>query len=193
MRIAQSGLFSLVLMLAGMLPAIAQDSPPASQPATPPAHSDAAPQTAAPSSPPAATNLNEVIDRMTQREHLFVAQMRHLHPMVETYLQDLRTDKDGNLNPAKDQYFLGRMAMSEGPEDTSFIGQPGFGKRMLGRLTGLYAMRFLPLGFAQMVVLDDDFQKRYYEFSFVRREFLEKFAASLSICSPERTLLRDDS
>jgi hypothetical protein len=33
-------------------------------------------------------------------------------------------------------------------------------------------MHFLPLGFAQMVVLDTDFQKNYYDFTFVRREFL---------------------
>jgi hypothetical protein len=33
-------------------------------------------------------------------------------------------------------------------------------------------MHFLPLGFAQMVVLDTDFQKKYYNFAFVRREFL---------------------
>lgn len=112
------------------------------------------------------------MDRVVQREHLFLAQMRHLHPMVETYLQDLKTDKDGNASPAKDQYFLGRLDMSDGPEDTSFIGQPGFGQRMVNRLTSVYAMHFLPLGFAQMVVLDTDFQKKYYKFTFVRREFL---------------------
>ncbi len=33
-------------------------------------------------------------------------------------------------------------------------------------------MHFLPLGFAQMVVLDTDFQSRSYNFTFVRREFL---------------------
>jgi hypothetical protein len=62
--------------------------------------------------------------------------------------------------------------MSDGPEDTSFVGQPGFGHRMMNRLTGLYSLHFLPLGFAQMVILDTDFQKRYYKFTFVRREFL---------------------
>jgi hypothetical protein len=122
------------------------------------------------SAPPA--SFNEVMDRVVQREHLFLAQMRHMRPMVETYLQDLRSDKDGNTVPVKDQYFLGRLDMSDGPEDTSFIGQPGFGRRMLNHLTGLYAMHFLPLGFAQMVVLDTDFQKKYYNFTFVRREFL---------------------
>jgi hypothetical protein len=109
---------------------------------------------------------------MVQREHFFIAQMRHLHPMVETYLQDLKNDREGNLTPAKDEYFLGRLDMSDGPEDVSFTGQPGFGRRMIKKLTGVYAMHFLPLGFAQMVVLDNDFQRKYYNFSFVRREFL---------------------
>jgi len=95
-----------------------------------------------------------------------------MRPLVETYLQDLKTDKDGNPVPVKDQYFLGRLDMSDGPQDTSFVGQPGFGTRMVSRLTGLYSLRFLPLGFAQMVVLDTDFQKRFYKFNFVRREFL---------------------
>jgi len=122
--------------------------------------------------PPAAVTLNDVLDHVVQREHLFMAQMRHMHPLVETYLQDLKNDSAGNGTPVKDQYFLGRLDMSEGPEDISFVGQPGFGHRMLGKLTGIYSLRFLPMGFAQMVVLDSDFQKRYYDFNFVRREFL---------------------
>ena len=122
--------------------------------------------------PPAALTLNDVLDRMVQREHLFMAQMRHLHPMVETYLQDLKNDSTGNPLPVKDQYFLGRLDLSDGPEDVSFMGQPGFGRRVLEKMTGAYSLHFLPLGFAQMVVLDEDFQKRYYDFTFVRREFL---------------------
>src|SRR5437763_14601834 len=39
-------------------------------------------------------------------------------------------------------------------------------------LTSVYSMKFLPLGFAPMVVLDDNMQKKYYNFNFVRREFL---------------------
>jgi Peptidase family M48 len=119
-----------------------------------------------------ATSFDEVLDRVIQREHFFMAQMRHMRPMVETYLQDLKTDSRGSAEPVKDQYFLGRLDMSDGPEDTSFMGQPGFGRRMLSRLTSVYSMRFLPLGFAQMVVLDPDFQRKYYNFTLVRREFL---------------------
>lgn len=152
--------------------AAAQDSPASggqSEVTTSPTVSTApaAPQTA----PPAAT-LNDVMDRVVQREHYFMAQMRHMHPMVETYLQDLKNDADGHAEPVKDQYFLGRLDMAEGPEDVSFVGQPGFGRRMLSKLTGVYSLHYLPMGFAQMVVLDTDFQKKYYKFTFVRREFL---------------------
>src|SRR5579864_5628222 len=122
--------------------------------------------------PPAAVTLNDVLDHVVQREHFFMAQMRHLHPLVETYLQDLKNDQSGNTSPIHDRYFLGRLDLSEGPEDVSFMGQPGFGRRMLNKMTGIYSLHFLPMGFAQMVVLDNDFQKRYYDFNFVRREFL---------------------
>ncbi len=153
---------------------LAQDSPAS---AAPPAADLAAPaatvpaQSAAPAPPPA-TTFNDVLDHVVQREHLFIAQMRHMHPMVETYVQDLKTDKAENIFPVNDRYFLGRLDMSDGPEDTSFIGQPGFGRKVVAKLTGVYSLHFLPLGFAQMVILDSDFQKKYYNFTFVRREFL---------------------
>jgi len=163
----------LFLIFASLL--IAQDtSAPAQQP---PADSSTAPATVAPAqttapAPPAATRFDDVVDRVVEREHLFLAQMRHMHPMVETYLQDLKGDSTGNAIPVNDRYFLGRLDMSEGPEDKSFVGQPGFGRRVVSHLTGIYSLHFLPLGFAQMVILDTDFQKKYYNFTFVRREFL---------------------
>jgi len=176
MRIFQLGSLWFILLLVAALPAVSQDqtSSPSSRAVieeAPPSQSQGQGQGAAAYSPPP-TSFNDVIDRVVQREHFFIAQMRHLHPMVETYLQNLKTDRSGNDVIAKDNYFLGRLDMNDGPEDTSFIGQPGFGHRMVNRLTGLYAMHFLPLGFAQMVVLDPDFQKRSYNFNFVRREFL---------------------
>ena len=194
MRITRSSSGLLLLLLSCSFVGAAQDTPPSAAspeqsasspaPASPvtQAPADAAPQ-AAPatvsttpaqsteSAPPAAT-LNDVLDRVVQREHFFIAQMRHMHPMVETYLQNLKTDSSGYSEPISDEYFLGRLDMSEGPEDISFVGQPGFGRRMVTKLTGVYSLHFLPMGFAQMVVLDTDFQKKYYKFNFVRREFL---------------------
>lgn len=187
MSMVRSTLVRLLAVAAFLLPACAQDAPPATPPAA-----NAVPAAAAPSNTPAAATdasattssapaqnpaplppatLNEVMDRVAQREHFFLAQMRHMHPMVETYLQDLKNEGD-NAVPVNDKYFLGRLDMSDGPEDTSFTGQPGFGHRLVNKLTGIYSLHFLPLGFAQMVVLDSDFQKRNYDFTFVRREFL---------------------
>lgn len=160
----------------------AQDAPsPAALPAVNPASATAAsapesqPSASTPSAPSisqASPTFTDVLDRVVQKEHLFMAQMRHMHPMVETYLQDLKKDSNGNDQPVRDQYYLGRLDMTDGPEDTSFVGQPGFGHRMLTKLTGVYSLHFLPMGFAQMVVIDSDFQKKYYNFNFVRREFL---------------------
>ena len=165
----------LVLILTCAFSASAQDPP--STPAQPPASVTETPSVAtSPSSesqpPPAAVTLNDVLDRVVQREHMFMAQMRHMHPMVETYLQDLKNDSGGIPVPVNDKYFLGRLDLSDGAEDVSFVGQPGFGHRMASKMTGLFSLHYLPMGFAQMVLLDADFQKRSYNFSFVRREFL---------------------
>jgi Peptidase family M48 len=182
MRMVVSGLLSVLIGLASASSVCAQDTTPTAQPAlnsTAPSTPTAAPATSAPAQgqqaeapAPTATTFNDVLDRVVQREHYFMAQMRHMHPMVETYLQDLKNDNTGNTIPVHDQYFLGRLEMSEGPEDVSFVGQPGFGHRMLASLTGVYSLKFLPMGFAQMVILDSDFQRKYYNFTFVRREFL---------------------
>jgi len=171
-----SGLVLAFILLASLF-ATGQDS--ASSATAPGSDGKITPDTSTPA-PPAqmgnvqsgALTLNDVIDRVVQREHYFMAQMRHMHPLVETYLQNLKNDPNGNPYPVNDQYFLGRLDMSEGTEDVSFVGQPGFGHKMFAKLTGVYSLHFLPMGFAQMVVLDSDFQKRYYKFNFVRREFL---------------------
>lgn len=161
-------LLSVVMLACAVL---AQDTASSSQAALDSKSTTASTQSA--ETPPAnAMTLDRVLDRVVEREHLFMAQMRHLHPLVETYLQDLKTDSTGNTSPVKDQYFLGRLDMTDGAEDVSFVGQPGFGHRMVAKLTGIYSLHYLPLGFAQMVVLDSDFQKRFYKFTFVRREFL---------------------
>jgi len=172
-QLPSSGSLLVLMFLACTFTAIAQDSPAAPPSAqSPTAAPSSVPAQSAESLPPAAITLNDVLDHVVQREHMFMAQMRHLHPMIETYLQDLKNDGSGNTTPVKDQYFLGRLDMSDGPEDVSFVGQPGFGHRMLAKMTGVYSLQFLPMGFAQMVVLDTDFQKRFYDFTFVRREFL---------------------
>jgi Peptidase family M48 len=119
-----------------------------------------------------ATSFDEVIDRVVEREHQLLAQMRNLRPLVETYVQDLKPDSTGAPVAVSDQYFLGRLDMSNGPEDIAFAGQRQSGRSRLSKLTSIFSAHFEPLGFAQMVVPDTDLYKKYYDFTFVRREFL---------------------
>ena len=155
-----------LLTIVGCVPALAQDpniSTPLPNTTSPPAPADT------PAGRPLSSN--DIIDKVVEREHFFMAQMRHLHPLVETYIQNLKGE-EGKIVPASDQYFLGRIDMSNGAEDRIFKSQSGFGRRFVSKLTSIYGMKFLPLGFAQMVVLDENFQRQDYDFSFVRREFL---------------------
>jgi hypothetical protein len=140
---------------------------------------------------PAANSFDQVVDRTVEREHFFMAQMKQLHPLVETYIQNLKEDKDLDAPvPASDVYFLGRLDMSEGAgaDDRAFISPTtaGLGLRMLSKLKDVYSMKFLPLGFAQMVILDQDFQRRNYSFNFVRREFLGEVRCVVMDVAPSK-------
>ncbi len=136
-----------------------------------------------------ANSFDQVIDRAVEREHFFMAQMKHLHPLVETYLQNLKQDKEIDApTPVSDVYFLGRLDMTEGTDDRTFSSPTtsGLGKRMIGKLKNVYSMKFLPLGFAQMVILDQDFQRKDYDFTFVRREFLGEVRCIVMDVAPKK-------
>ena len=165
-KMTRSLVFALALSFAFSTAAISQTQ----------AEGSAAAQASPARSTTAPSTLDQVIDRAVEREHAFNTRMKDMHPLVETYLQNLKEDKDlGTSVPASDIYFLGRLDLSGGYADDRKFSSPttsGLGKRMLSKLSGMYSMKFLPLGFAQMVVLDEDFQRKYYDFTFVHREFL---------------------
>ena len=140
-------------------------------------------------SPGSASSFDQVVDRSIAREHFFMAQMKQLHPLVETYLQNLKEDKELDAPvPASDVYFLGRLDMSEGIDDRTFNSPTtaGLGKRMLSKLSNAYSLKFLPLGFAQMVILDQDFQRKNYNFTFVRHEFLGEVRCIVIDVAPKK-------
>jgi len=117
----------------------------------------------------------QTVDRLVERERSFVASMKRMHPLAETYIQNLHEEKDHKVAPTSDQYFLGRLDLSDGPEDELFQNQHSglnLGGHFLNPFAGIFSRKFMPRGFAQMVMLDSDFQKNNYFFTFVRREFL---------------------
>ena len=182
--IALSFVCALVFAVSCATVSFAQAPPPAQEPQLSTRGADGQPVL------PAAASLDQVIDRSIEREHFFLAQMKQLHPLVETYLQNLRQDKELNAPvPVSDVYFLGRLDMSSGGADDRAFTSPttaGLGKRMLSKLSNVYSMKFLPLGFAQMVILDQDFQRKYYDFTFVRREFLGEVRCVVIDVAPKK-------
>ena len=157
-----------------------QNTAPAPAPPPSTASPDAPPQSTAPATTapaPARTgpppSFDQVVDLIVDRENRFVEQMQRMHPLVETYIQNMKPDPELNAIPESDEYFLGRLDLSDGQtKDVSFKTQLNLFHRSLDHLTSIYSMKFLPLGFAQMVMLDTNFDRRDYDFKFVRREFL---------------------
>jgi len=60
--------------------------------------------------------VNQVVDRIISQEQAEMNSLRPFSPMVETYIQNLRGDKDLGAVPAGDKYFMGRAVLAKGVE-----------------------------------------------------------------------------
>ncbi len=134
------------------------------------------PSTDATTAVPVPGSFEELIGRMLDREHFFNEAIVRLHPLIETYIQNLKNDDTTGPVPVSDRYFLGRLDLGGGLEDR-FANQaepPSLIARLnvLPELSELYSLTFRPRGFAQMVLVDRNFDRRDYSFTYVRREFL---------------------
>ncbi len=143
---------------------------------------NAPPPNAAPAS------FDQVVDRITAREHATLQELRKYAPVVETYIQNMRPDRDLGYAPESDTYFLGRMDMSKGARrDRSYMPRPSFMRAFRDKLTQFYSLKYLPLGFMQMIVMDDSsFDRAHYDFKFVRREFIGDVRCLVIDVSPKR-------
>ena len=126
-----------------------------------------------------------MVDRVINREHAVVEQMQHLHPIAETYIQNLKSDHDEIVVPASDQYFLGRLDLSDGVGDQLFEKETGLSLHSLNPFPGIFSRKFLPVGFAQMVMLIATSRKRTTTSSLSARSSSEKCAASCWMCNPK--------
>jgi hypothetical protein len=119
--------------------------------------------------------MDQVVDRVVTNENRLNQQIRQYTPLVETYIQNLKPDKDLGYVPAGDKYFLGRADFHRGVELVSLSETQGKSKKILGSVGNFFsfAMQFLPDGFLQMIFLDTNgFDRQHYKFDYVRREFL---------------------
>ena len=141
-----------------------------------------APQTADQTQPQAgatagpATTVDQAIDRIIAREHEEIATIRRFNPVIETYIQDMKPDKDMGAVPVKDHYFLGQADLSKGVVDNSMLN----GKKTklqafnpIAHLGDMFSSSYIPDGFLQMIYIDTNgFDRQHYQFDYVHREFL---------------------
>ncbi len=131
--------------------------------------------TAAPKPADQPRTMDEVIDRVITNENRTNQQIKQYSPLVETYIQNLKPDKDLGYAPAGDKYFLGRADFSKGVALVSLTDINSKGKKIFGSIGNFFsfALQFLPDGFLQMIFIDTNgFDKQHYKFDYVRREFL---------------------
>jgi hypothetical protein len=132
--------------------------------------------------------MEQVIDRVVSNENRLNQNIRKYAPMVETYIQNQKQDKDLGYVPAGDKYFLGRADLSKGVNLVSLTDVDSKGKKIFGSLGSFFsfAMQYLPDGFLQMIFIDTNgFDKQHYKFDYVRREFLGEVRCLVFDISPQ--------
>jgi hypothetical protein len=122
------------------------------------------------------TTVDQAIDRVIAREHEEIATIRRFNPVIETYIQDMKPDKEMGTMPVRDHYFLGQADLGKGVVDHSMLnGKKGKLDNLnpISHLSGMFSSSYIPDGFLQMIYIDTNgFDRQHYQFDYVRREFL---------------------
>jgi hypothetical protein len=119
------------------------------------------------------TTVSEVVDKIVRQEQVEVQLLRQYSPLVETYIQNIRADKELRAVPDGDKYFLGRAELGKGVELESLERDAGVKHKVFGSWAGFFSTEFVPRGFLQMIYLDmNGFDLAHYRIEYVRREFL---------------------
>src|SRR5438309_9684483 len=121
------------------------------------------------------TTVSEVVDKVVRQEQAEVELLRQYSPLVETYIQNLRADKQLGAVPDGDKYFLGRAELAKGVDLEPLEHETGMKQKILGEFAGFFSTEFVPRGFLQMIFLDTNgFDRQHYKIEYVRREFLRE-------------------
>ena len=119
--------------------------------------------------------MEQVVDRVTNNENHLYGKMKEYSPLVETYIQNMKGDKELGSVPAGDKYFLGKADFTKGVGLISISDTNSKGKKVFLGIGNFFsfAMQYLPDGFLQMVFIDTNgFDRQHYKFDYVKREFL---------------------
>src|ERR1700737_4569446 len=81
------------------------------------------------------STMDQVIDRIIAKEAEENQRVRQYTPLVETYIQNLKVDKDMGPVPAGDKYFLGRADFTRGIDLVSLSENTGKSRRLLSNIS----------------------------------------------------------
>jgi hypothetical protein len=116
---------------------------------------------------------NKVIDSLIEREEQIIASLADFAPVVETYMQHIRPDKELGEAPAGDRYFLTKLVAGKNRRGQSMTTEGGFLSRVMNTLTNIYGVRYDRMGLVEMIFVDEEgLSREKYDFRFVRKEFL---------------------
>lgn len=101
-----------------------------------------------------------------------VANLRKYSPLMETYIQNMRPDKELGEVPVSDAYFLDRLTL-----DNKGLNDKPYDKKKVAFLSRLFGggdsdPNYLPRDFMQLLVLSNSFNSTHYELRYRRQEFL---------------------
>jgi hypothetical protein len=128
-------------------------------------------------------SLDQVVDRIIEREHALIKFLQGRTPAVETYLQNLKGDAKYGTVPVQDHYFLGRLDISAKVERRDYLQLQEFWG---GDLSRPFRFRYEPLGFSWMIFADrTNFDRSHYDFQYLRREFLGDVRCLVFLVTPK--------
>ncbi len=135
----------------------------------------------------ASSAVDRLLDRVVAAEQRMMKILGERNPIVETYIQE-EASPSGSSKDGRDHYFLGRMVLINSVNYVSFVKRSietpviteskakvrlPFFKKSGPVVESPEPVAFLPVGFAQMALIDSkSFDRKTYKFDFVRREFL---------------------
>src|SRR5579862_9825004 len=172
------------MLVAGL--AVAQNAAPADQsplpvPSSPAAQTPPATQSASDVVARATVASNVLIDSAIRQEHRLIVLMRNFKPVVETYIQEEKTDPESRgSSPKTDDYFLSRLDLTgEEPATLPFADREhpkeirDHPKEIWERKLLKNPQPFTAAGFALPIFPDlEHFNRQNYMFEFVRWEVL---------------------
>ena len=120
-----------------------------------------------------------LVQKSVAREKATIQEIQKHSPLVQTYIQDTRSDADLDQSPTSDEYMLDRVdfrkdftaqAYKSGEKAHGFFRGPA---NVFRSLSAAFKITYSPSGFMDMMFVDpDNYDRAHYDFVFVRRQFL---------------------